>query len=164
MKISTAAAAVLLMASVDAFTPSPILTQRTAQTSLSLLPDPVAFEALGQLALLSSVGFGVAYSNANNKDWSYEYKVDNDYSDLAVLGESADSVREKVRYHDFIDGSVLMLMFTCNVPFIYYIEGLIFTQPSYTHLLKHIHCANIRRPLLFQFRKKLPNHSRNSLA
>lgn len=41
------------------------------------------------------MGFGVAYSNANNKDWSYEYKVDNDYSDLAVLGESADSVREK---------------------------------------------------------------------
>lgn len=110
MKISTATTS-LLMASVDAFTPSPILTQRTAQTSLSLLPDPVALtsaiqtssvltsldpaEALGQLALLSSVGFGVAYSNANNKDWSYEYKVDNDYSDLAVLGESADSVREK---------------------------------------------------------------------
>lgn len=163
MKISTAAAAVLLMASVDAFTPSPILTQRTAQTSLSLLPDPVAFEALGQLALLSSVGFGVAYSNANNKDWSYEYKVDNDYSDLAVLGESADSVREKVRFHDFIDGSVLMLMFTCTI-YLLHIEGLIFTQPSYTHLLKHIHCANIRRPLLFQFRKKLPNHSRNSLA
>lgn len=151
------------MASVDAFTPSPILTQRTAQTSLSLLPDPVAFEALGQLALLSSVGFGVAYSNANNKDWSYEYKVDNDYSDLAVLGESADSVREKVRFHDFIDGSVLMLMFTCTI-YLLHIEGLIFTQPSYTHLLKHIHCANIRRPLLFQFRKKLPNHSRNSLA
>ena len=179
MKISAAAAAVLLMASVDAFTPSPILTQRTAQTSLSLLPDPVALtsaiqtssfvvtldpaEALGQLALLSSVGFGVAYSNANNKDWSYEYKVDNDYSDLAVLGESADSVREKVRFHDFIDGSVLMLMFTCTI-YLLHIEGLIFTQPSYTHLLKHIHCANIRRPLLFQFRKKLPNHSRNSLA
>lgn len=52
-------------------------------------------EGLGQLALIGSVGLGVAYSNTNNKDWSYEYKVGNELSDLAVLGESATSVMEK---------------------------------------------------------------------
>ena len=58
-------------------------------------------DAIGYLALLGSVGFGVAFSNSSQKDWSYEYKPGNELSDLAVLGESPVSVAERVNdnYH-----------------------------------------------------------------
>lgn len=117
MRISSAAAAsaVLVAAGVDAFAPSPNFKQRQATTRLSLLPDPIAvtsavesssvvtsavMESLGSLALLGSVGFGIAYSNVQNKDWSYEYKIGNEYSegaqDLALLEEDPESISEKV--------------------------------------------------------------------
>lgn len=74
-------------------------------------------EGLGSLALLGSVGFGMAYSNLNDPNWSYEYKVGNDghyvggsgggsadtataaaaaAADLALLEESPRSIIEKV--------------------------------------------------------------------
>jgi len=63
-------------------------------------------EGLGSLALLGSVGFGLAFSNWNDPNWSYEYKVGNDgnyvggsataTADLALLEESPVSVMEKV--------------------------------------------------------------------
>lgn len=63
-------------------------------------------EGLGSLALLGSVGFGLAFSNLNDPNWSYEYKVGNDgnyvggsataTADLALLEESPVSVMEKV--------------------------------------------------------------------
>lgn len=119
MKFSTIASVVVLStASVDAFAPAPSFTQRTTtplqtpQTQLRLLPDPITAasaiqstsavlslgefaDTLGSLALLGSVGFGVAFSNSSQKDWSYEYKPGNELSDLAVLGESPASVAEK---------------------------------------------------------------------
>lgn len=119
MKFSTIASVVVLStASVDAFAPAPSFTQRrptplqTPQTQLRLLPDPITAasaiqstsavlslgefaDTLGSLALLGSVGFGVAFSNSSQKDWSYEYKPGNELSDLAVLGESPASVAEK---------------------------------------------------------------------
>ena len=74
-------------------------------------------EGLGSLALLGSVGFGMAFSNVNDPDWSYEYKVGNDghyvsgggnrgnrsmtggtATDLALLEESPLSVMEKVSF------------------------------------------------------------------
>ena len=64
-------------------------------------------EGLGSLALLGSVGFGLAFSNLNDPNWSYEYKVGNDghyvggsataTADLALLEESPVSIMEKVR-------------------------------------------------------------------
>ena len=77
-------------------------------------------EGLGSLALLGSVGFGMAFSNVNDPNWSYEYKVGNDghyvsggggggnrgsgsmtagtATDLALLEESPLSVMEKVSF------------------------------------------------------------------
>ncbi|KAL7555270.1 hypothetical protein ACHAWF_019012 [Thalassiosira exigua] len=103
-----------------AFAPSPGHRRRASKprsTRLDLLPDPATaaaaidsssalvssgfVESLGSLALLGSVGVGVAYSNAQNKDWSYEYKFGNEYSaesaagDLALLEEDPASVSEK---------------------------------------------------------------------
>ncbi len=61
------------------------------------------------MALLGSVGFGLAFSNLNDPNWSYEYKVGNDghyvsgggiggggADDLALLEESPGSIMEKV--------------------------------------------------------------------
>ena len=126
MKFSTTVTAASLLLSTNApsiafaFAPTQSYTTATTQrvqsssSRLSLLPpvDPIfevsssivtssggdLVEALGQLALLGSVGFGVAMGNINNPDWSYEYKVGNEYSnsDLAMIGESDTSVLEKV--------------------------------------------------------------------
>jgi len=122
MKFSTTVTAASLLLSTNApsiafaFAPTQSYTTATTQrvqsssSRLSLLPpvDPSSsivissggdlVEALGQLALLGSVGFGVAMGNINNPDWSYEYKVGNEYSnsDLAMIGESDTSVLEKV--------------------------------------------------------------------
>ena len=125
MKFSTTVTAACLLLSTNepsiafAFAPTQSFTTATTQrvqssSRLSLLPpvDPIfeasssivtssggdLVEALGQLALLGSVGFGVAMGNINNPDWSYEYKVGNEYSnsDLAMIGESDTSVLEKV--------------------------------------------------------------------
>lgn len=125
MKFSTTVTAASLLLSTNApsiafaFAPTQSFTTATTQrvqssSRLSLLPpvDPIfeasssivtssggdLVEALGQLALLGSVGFGVAMGNINNPDWSYEYKVGNEYSnsDLAMIGESDTSVLEKV--------------------------------------------------------------------
>ena len=124
MKVSTTASAVLLSNAsliANAFGPSASFTQRRIQqpqTRLSLLPDPISAtssiestsivtsvggvaETFGSLALLGSVGFGV-FSGMKDPDWSYEYKVGNEYSeggsDLALLEESPTSVLEKVSY------------------------------------------------------------------
>ena len=120
MRICNAAASAALVAAfaslaVEAFAPSPNFTHRRSTATLRVLPDPVVvtsavesstvvtgavMETLGSLALLGSVGFGVAVSKQNNKDWSYEYKPGSGYveggSDLALLEEDPVSVVEKV--------------------------------------------------------------------
>ena len=132
MKFSTTVTAASLLLSTNApsiafaFAPTQSYTTATTQrvqssssSRLSLLPpvDPSSsivissggdlVEALGQLALLGSVGFGVAMGNINNPDWSYEYKVGNEYSnsDLAMIGESDTSVLEKV--------SIIICLYMC---------------------------------------------------
>mmetsp|Transcript_10009 Transcript_10009/g.21107 ORF Transcript_10009/g.21107 Transcript_10009/m.21107 type:complete len:272 (+) Transcript_10009:220-1035(+) len=124
MKLSTTtASAILLSASnvANAFSPpsSHSFTQqqqtRTSSTHLALFPiDPALttsavesasiitsngiVDGIGSLALIGSVGFGIAYSNAENKNWSYEYKVGNELSEGGTLGGggSSTSVMEKV--------------------------------------------------------------------
>mmetsp|Transcript_24293 Transcript_24293/g.52043 ORF Transcript_24293/g.52043 Transcript_24293/m.52043 type:complete len:260 (-) Transcript_24293:380-1159(-) len=113
MKLSPAAMASAVLLSVgvaNAFGPPASLTQqqqyrgRTTTTRLDLLPvDPTfaasaaestssiisdagLFDSLGSLALVGSVGFGVAFGNRENKDWSYEYKVGNELSEGGTLG------------------------------------------------------------------------------
>lgn len=101
-------------------------TATTTTTRLDLLPEAAAaamesstiitslegiIDGLGSLALLGSVGFGLAFSNLNDPNWSYEYKVGNDGhyvsgggsggsggggADLALLEESPGSIMEKV--------------------------------------------------------------------
>lgn len=126
MKTSTAAASAILLTAValDAFAPSPPSSlgrrQTDAATRLSLFPlDPALatsaiessslvtsdlVEGLGQLALIGSVGLGVAFSKKENRDFKYEYKPGNEYSelraggtkDLALLEVDPVSVAEKV--------------------------------------------------------------------
>lgn len=121
----------------DAFSPSPTTTRirmqrtlssrqtttttTTTTTRLDLLAAMESstvitslegiMEGLGSLALLGSVGFGMAFSNLNDPTWSYEYKVGNDghyvsggngsmttatSADLALLEECPGSVMEKI--------------------------------------------------------------------
>ena len=95
-------------------------TTTTTTTRLDLLPEAAMesstiitslegiIDGLGSLALLGSVGFGLAFSNLNDPNWSYEYKVGNDGhyvsggsgggggADVALLEESPGSIMEKV--------------------------------------------------------------------
>ncbi|KAL3759292.1 hypothetical protein ACHAWU_002093 [Discostella pseudostelligera] len=128
MKFSTTAteAMLVVMAATNTYAFSPSSTTRmqrklpsrqtTSTTRLDLLPAMESStvitslggvtEGLGSLALLGSVGFGLAFSNWNDPNWSYEYKVGNDgnyvggsataTADLALLEESPVSVMEKV--------------------------------------------------------------------
>jgi len=75
----------------------PTLTA-SAVESASIITANGIVEGLGSLALIGSVGFGIAYSNAENKNWSYEYKVGNELSEGGTLGGegSSTAVMEKV--------------------------------------------------------------------
>ena len=90
-------------------------TQPTKSTTkLTLIPDPSSLESssiqtsvdivstFGALALLGSVGFGVA-SGAKDDDWDYEYtpgneeaklKYGNNNADLALMEVSPEEVAE----------------------------------------------------------------------
>ncbi len=139
MKSKATAAMLILANHGDAFSPSPTTTRirmqrtlssrqtttattsTTTTTRLDLLPAMESstvvtslegiMEGLGSLALLGSVGFGMAFSNLNDPNWSYEYKVGNDghyvsggngsmntatTADLALLEECPGSLMEKV--------------------------------------------------------------------
>ena len=89
-------------------------TQPKSTTKLTLIPDPSSLESssiqtsvdivstFGALALLGSVGFGVA-SGAKDDDWDYEYtpgneeaklKYGNNNADLALMEVSPEEVAE----------------------------------------------------------------------
>ena len=78
--------------------PSPLLL---FDSSVSLASAEFA-DVIGQLALLGSVGFGMAYSKTIDPDWHYEYKVGNDYacsnSDVGLLEVTPVSVLERVSF------------------------------------------------------------------
>ena len=57
-----------------------------AESSSLLTSSSAIVDTLGSLALIGSVGFGIAVGR-ENKDWSYEYKVGNELSEGGTLGD-----------------------------------------------------------------------------
>ena len=120
-KATTSAGTASIATRLDLFDPNIAIDAATMMdyqymsSSTLLLADPTVLlasseiaDVIGQLALLGSVGFGMAYSKANDPDWHYEYRAGNDYaargaagggdgtSDVALLEVSPISVLEKV--------------------------------------------------------------------